>query len=195
MMWFSGVRSSWRSWAPGSMLTAARSRAGRPPELRLDLLEEPGEIDGLGVEVVAARRHRLLPVARHGVRGERDHRDRPRLRGRLDLSGGLPAVQSREAHVHQDERGRLRAGHRHSLLAVDRDGDLIAAPDETAGEHVPVHLVVLDEQDLGHQARGLRRATLAETSSRTSASSWSRSWVPFWRIFCTWPLSRSRSSW
>src|SRR5216684_382881 len=195
MMWLSGVRSSWRSCAPGSLLTAPRSRAGRPPELRLDLLEQPGEIDGLGVEVVAARCDRLLPVARHGVRGERDHRDRAGLRGGLDPAGRLPAVQARQAHVHQDERGRLRARHRHPLLAVDRDGDLVAAPGEPTGEHVPVHLVVLDEQDLGHQARGLRRATLAETSSRTSASSWSRPWVPFWRIFCTWPLSRSRSSW
>src|SRR5260370_16702683 len=90
MMWCSGVRSSWRSCAPGSMLTAPRSRAGRPPELRLDLLEQPGEIDGLGVEVVAARCDRLLPVARHGVRGERDHRDRAGLGGRLDPAGRPP---------------------------------------------------------------------------------------------------------
>src|SRR5260370_2542238 len=83
MMWLSGVRSSWRSCAPGSMLTAPRSRAGRPPELRLDLLEQPGEIDGLGVEVVAARCDRLLPVARHRVRGDRDHRDRPGPRAGL----------------------------------------------------------------------------------------------------------------
>src|SRR5258707_9518674 len=195
MMWLSGVRSSWRSCAPGSMLTAPRSRAARPAGLRFDLLEQPGEIEGLGVEVVAPRRHRLLPVARHGVRGQRDHRDRAGLGGRLDPAGRLPAVQARQAHVHQDEGGRLRARHRHPLLAVDRDGDLVAAPGEPTGEHVAVHLVVLDEEDLGHQAPGLRRAKLAETSSRTSASSWSRPWVAFWRIFCTWPLSRSRSSW
>ncbi len=108
---------------------------------------------------------------------------RPRLRRRLDPAGRLPAVQPRQAHVHQDQRRRLRPRHGHALLAVDRDGDLVAAPGEAARQHVAVHLVVLDEQDLGHQGRDLRRATLAATSSRTSASSCSRPWVPFWRIF------------
>ena len=37
--------------------------------------EQAGEIDGLGVEVVAAGGDGLLAVAGHGMRGERDHRD------------------------------------------------------------------------------------------------------------------------
>src|SRR5262249_62413346 len=92
------------------------------------------------------------------------------------------------------EGGRLRAGHGQALLAIHGDGHFVAAPGEPTREHVSVHLVVLDEQDLGHQALGLRRATLVATSSRTSASSCSRPCVPFWRIFWTEPLSRSRSS-
>jgi hypothetical protein len=80
-------------------------------------------------------------------------------------------VASRQAHVHQDQRRRFRSRHGHALLAVEREGHLVPAPDEAARKHVAIHLVVLDEQDLGHQAVGLRRATLVVTSSRTSASS------------------------
>ena len=105
------------------------------------------------------------------MRGERDHRNAARLRRGLDLTGRFPPVQSRKAHVHQDQRRRLRPRHGHALLAVDRDGHVVPAPAEAAREHVAVHLVVLDEQDLRHQALGLRRATLVATSSRTSARS------------------------
>ena len=58
-----------------------------------------------------------------------------------------------------------------------------AARNGQPADQYAVH--VLDQQDLGHQALGLRRATLVATSSRTSASSSARPWAPFWRIFWT----------
>ena len=73
----SGVRSSWRSSATASAVSSPF--IGRA-EQRLDLVEQPLQLDRLGVVVVAARRHRLLAIAGHRVRGERDDRDGPRLR-------------------------------------------------------------------------------------------------------------------
>ena len=51
------------------------SRRRLRPEERLDLPQQPGQLDGLGVVVVAARGQRLVAIARHRVRGQRDHRD------------------------------------------------------------------------------------------------------------------------
>src|ERR1051326_4501744 len=42
-----------------------RSFRGRSLEQSFYLLEQAGELDGLGVVVIAARLERLLPVARH----------------------------------------------------------------------------------------------------------------------------------
>ena len=83
------------------------------------------------------------------------------VRVRLELARRFPAVDAGQAHVHQDQRRRLRPGHGHALLAVDGDDHLVAPPRQAARQHVAVHLVVLDEQDLGHQAprpRGARDA-------------------------------------
>src|SRR5262249_28931948 len=102
-MWFSGVRSSWRRCArlPGSSvigtpchpptpLPTGRGEGGpRDPyddrtqvsssQERLDLAEEPLELDRLRVEVVAPGGQSLLTVPGHGVRGEGNDGDR--LRG------------------------------------------------------------------------------------------------------------------
>src|SRR5262249_32887185 len=122
--------------------------------------------------------------------------DRNRLRGgiRLELARSLPAVNARQAHVHQDQRGRLGSDHREPALAVDRREDLVATALQAPREHVTVHLVVLDQQDLGHQRAPPRRATQAVTRSWTSRSSDSRVWVPFSRIRSTLPFKRARSS-
>src|SRR5437016_2139154 len=51
---------------------------------------------------------------------------------------------------HQDQIAALAFRRRDALFAVNRHNDLIAATDEPARKHVPVHLVILDDQDLGH---------------------------------------------
>ena len=68
----------------------------------------------------------------------------------LDAPGRLPAVHHRQAHVHQDEVGLLARGHLHALCAVDRDDDLEAVAHQPPRQHVAVHLVVFDQQDLCH---------------------------------------------
>src|SRR5262249_50112759 len=56
----------------------ARSAMRRPPaEQPLDLAEQAGELDRLGVILVAAGGEGLLAVAGHGVGGQGDHRDVP----------------------------------------------------------------------------------------------------------------------
>src|SRR4029078_11292190 len=95
---------------------------------------------------------------------------------------------------HDDQSGRLDAGHRDALLAVDRDGHLVAPLGQAPRQHVAIHLVVLDEKNLRHRESPRRRPTPVATSSRTSVSNSSAVCAPFWRIFSTEPFSRSRSA-
>src|SRR5262245_54963237 len=61
--------------APGA--PPARSAMGRPSEQPLDLAEQAGELDRLGVVLVAPGGERLLPVPGHRVGGQGDHWDVP----------------------------------------------------------------------------------------------------------------------
>ena len=72
---------------------------------RLILAEQPGEVDGFGVEVVAAGVEGFLAVAHHGVRGKGDDRNRRGHRFRLQALRTLPAVDVGHAEVHQDQIG------------------------------------------------------------------------------------------
>lgn len=69
----------------------------------------------------------------------------------LDRSRRFPAVQDRQAHVHQDDVGELDLGHRHALGAIDGHDDHVAPSFETPRQHVAVHLVVLHDQDLRYR--------------------------------------------
>ena len=80
--------------------------------------------------------------------GDDRHEARPRVR--LELPRRLPAVQHGQAHVHQDQIGRFRLGQLHAALAVHRQHDLVAFALQPAREHVAVHLVVFDQENLGH---------------------------------------------
>src|SRR5262249_57392112 len=120
-------------------------------------------------------------VAGDGVGGQGDHRDGPGGGIGAELARRLPAVQHGEAHVHEDERGRLRTGLLDALPAVHRHHDLVAPLDEPAREHVTVHLVVLDEEDLRHHLSFWTWRADAATRSRTSPSRMSRPKAPFWR--------------
>ena len=57
--------------------------------------EQAGEVDRLGVVVVAPGRQRLFTVARHGVRGERDYWNAACVRRLLDAARCLPPVDHR----------------------------------------------------------------------------------------------------
>src|SRR5262245_53504031 len=212
-MWFSGVRSSWRRCArlPESSVIARLLRAPLPlvggeggsgvvgrgdsrvswGQERLDLPEETFQLDRLGVEVVAAGGHGLLAVTRHRVSGERDDPDRSGGRVRAKRAGRLPAVEHGEAHVHEDEGGGFGPSLVDALLAVHGDDDLVASLRQTPREHVTVHLVVLDEEDLSHQVV-LRvepvwrpRRVEVVTRSRTWPRRVSRLKAPFWRTRAT----------
>src|SRR5262249_50876371 len=89
--------------------SAARSAMGLPPvrgrpaEQGPDLPEQAGDLDRLGVVLVAPGGQGLLPVPGHRVGRQGDHRDVPGLRVGLELARRLPPIQDRQAHVHQDE--------------------------------------------------------------------------------------------
>ena len=71
-----GKRATESGTPPGR---AGGDRGGRRASI---FAEQAGELDGLGVVVVAAGLERLLAVAGHGVRGQGDDRDALRSRGR-----------------------------------------------------------------------------------------------------------------
>src|ERR1700688_4967965 len=60
-------------------ITTAASAVDLAGKEVFDLLHQPVEIDRLGVELVAAGRQRPLAGAGHGMCGERDDRNMPRL--------------------------------------------------------------------------------------------------------------------
>ena len=120
-----------------------------------DFRKKARELDRLGVIVVTTGIERALPVARHGVRSQRDHRNRARLRVRLDLPRRLPAINHRQAHVHQDEIGLERMRQFQTFASVRCGNGFESFPRETPRQHVAVHLVVFDHQDFGHSV--LRR--------------------------------------
>src|SRR5512144_2398745 len=120
-------------------------------EEAFDLREQPRVLDGFRVEVVAARLARLLAVSRHRMGGERDDGNLTGGRIALENPCRLPPVEDGQAHVHQNEVRGVAARERDPLLSLHRHDDLVAAADETAREHVAVHLVVLDEEDFRHR--------------------------------------------
>jgi DNA-binding response OmpR family regulator len=109
------------------------------------------QLHGLRLVGVAAGLEGLLAVRTHGVGGERHHRNGARRLVALQGAGGLPAVHDGQAHVHEDQVGRLAAGLLHALGAIDRDGDLVAPLLQATRQHVAVHLLVFHQQDPGHR--------------------------------------------
>ena len=99
-----GARSISHGWAPVGLA-----------EDRLDLGEEPGEVDGLDVVVVAAGLDGPLAVAGHRVRGQGDDRDGRGGRVGLEPAGRLPAVEPGQAQVHQDQVEPTRPRRVHAL--------------------------------------------------------------------------------
>jgi hypothetical protein len=95
-------------------------------EQALDLVQEPRQLDRLGIEIIATRGHGLFTVLHQGMGGERDDRDRAGRGIGLDPARRLPAVYDRQTHVHQDQIRFLAHRHSDALAAVDRNQDLEA---------------------------------------------------------------------
>src|SRR5262249_44080914 len=125
--------SRWPSRGLLSFSKKRHRRSGSTPD-RLtqtrNLAKQTRDFDCLGIAIFAAPFHRLLGIAGHGVRGERDHRNPPSGIVGLDPTRCLPTVDHRQAHVHQDEVGPLRQRHIGALLPVHRDRDLVAVANE-----------------------------------------------------------------
>src|SRR5947199_9458017 len=132
-MWFTWLRSSWRR--------ARTPVVMRPAEEGLDLREQARKVDRLGVEVVTSGFQREVAVIRLGVGGEGEDGDGGRVGGRLELPGRLPAVDARQAHVHENKVGMRFPGPGHAFLAVDGHDHVVAPPLAATGAHGPVPLV------------------------------------------------------
>src|SRR5262249_7083974 len=87
--------------------------------------------------------------AGHGVGGERDNRDGLRQGRGLEPTGGLPAIEDGETHVHKDDVRGLGGGHINPLPSLDGDEGLIAFALEIAPQALPTILVVLYEKPRG----------------------------------------------
>src|ERR1700722_3361828 len=163
----------------------------------IDLLDKSVEIDGRRVELVATGRQRLLAGAGHGMCGERNDRNMPRLLIGLEPAGRFPAVYHGKIEVPQDNVGHF--GYR--LFASDRAilGDQDLEPVEQFEphlQHVDVVVVVLDIKDFGHEATS---GTFCDwrvfaTYPCTIATSWAGSNESFNRIPSTPELRRARSA-
>ena len=70
----------------------------------------------------------------------------------LEMAGRVPAVDHRQAEVHQNQIRALALGGSDPLLAVMGDDHLEALSLEPSAQHVDVVFVVLDVQNLSHRA-------------------------------------------
>jgi len=104
-------------------------------------------------------------IAGHGMRRESDERDGLRAGVGLDLARGAPTVQYGQAHIHQNQVGPFFLCHLHALLAVDRHDNFETAARQAARQHIPIHLVVLHQQYLGHDYSGRGNPILSKRSS------------------------------
>src|SRR6185437_10461993 len=93
-------------------------------------------------------------------------------------------------HIHEDEIRHFAHGHVDALLTIGRHDDLKAFALQAAREHVAIHLIVFDEQNLGHclappTNRPQRRAASdAAAALRGSRSEYRHRWSPPWRSPC-----------
>src|SRR5580704_18212379 len=79
------------------------------PEEALDLGDHRAGLTGLGEIAIAPDFHRLLPVRRQRVGGQRDNRNVVRRRVVLEHLCGFPPVDNGDRDIHQDEIGSLRS--------------------------------------------------------------------------------------
>src|SRR5262245_59423574 len=82
----------------GESTLAACRLARRALQLVLDLLQEPRQFHGLGVEIVATRRQRPFAILDERIGGQGDDRDRTRRRRGL-VRAQLLRRQNDDGHV------------------------------------------------------------------------------------------------
>src|SRR5262249_18627128 len=77
---------------------------------RFDLAEQPWQVNRLGVVVIATRFQGSLTVTGKRMSSESDDRDRSGGGRCSDSPRHLPAVEDRNAHVHENQIGLRAAG-------------------------------------------------------------------------------------
>src|SRR5436305_8315914 len=163
-------------------------------EQALDLPQQSRQLDRLGIEVVAARRERFLTVTAHRIGGEGDDGYVPSVLRSLELARRRPAIQHRQAQIHQNPIRPLARGKLHATGPLARDHYRMPLALEAALQDIDVVLIILYVQNL-HARISLTFACLPRSiergSMRPSSRSSSLSSEALLRITCsTYPFSR-----
>ncbi len=108
----------------------------------MDLPQQPFQINGLGVIIVATGFQGFLPVPGHGVGGEGNDGDGPGVRLGFEEPGGFPTVHHRQAHVHKDQVRGLGLRQINALLALRAES---IGPHELAVKAIELEQAVLKE--------------------------------------------------
>src|SRR5579884_3185343 len=119
-------------------------------KVQFDLVNQLLKRDRLRLEIDTANFNALSAVAFQRVSRERDDGNVCRVRLISDCFGCFPSVHVAKRDIHQDEVRPARSGHRNSLRTVNRTHDLVTLALESPRQHVPVHLIVFDDEDLRH---------------------------------------------
>src|SRR5215469_7425645 len=114
------------------------------------------KFDRLGVELLAPRGNRLLPLARQRMCGQSDDGNVLRLRVAFETPRGFPAVNNGHFNVHQDNIRLLGRRHLAPFLAV-RGRENLEIPKKLKPhfEHIDVVVIVLDIKHFDHDAAPL----------------------------------------
>src|SRR5262245_49797316 len=171
------------------MLLARRENAPK-------CLDQPIELDWLGIELVTPCSERLFTLASQCMCGESYDRDIARCLTALQPPRSFPSIDHRHFEVHQDEIRLLRCGHLAALFAVLRRQHLeVAEQLEPHLEHVDVVIIVFDIENLGHDAASILLVTggwLCTTRRMRSTRSAARN-VSLTSTVCTPEFNLSRS--
>src|SRR3546814_5894788 len=92
----------------------------------------------------------LAAVAFEGMGGEGDDGDVARSVLAQYLGRRFPSVHFAERDVHEDDVGLGALRELNPFGAADRADGVIALPLETPLEHVPIHFIVFEDEDLCH---------------------------------------------
>ena len=159
------LRSSAR--VAGSSSTARIRGRSRFTAAGPDGVGERREVDRLAEVLVEPGRERPIPIADHGVGGERDDAqpgDGASIR--TELAQRLPAVHVGEPEIHEHQVGELLARQCDAVGRGVGRQHLVACRPQKLGRQRPVRRGVLDQQDGRHYSsafvrRRARRASAA----------------------------------
>ncbi len=120
-------------------------------EQRFDFMDQFAEFDRFGFVLVTTGGEGAGTIGRQSMSSDGDHGNSGGIAAFAQLAGGVPAVDSGEGHVHQDDVRMLTSRHCDGLIAIGCHDNVVSAFAETPGQKVATDLVIFHQQYFRHR--------------------------------------------